>query len=337
MMSRTRAAETATHMRSTTAPLLMLLLTSFAGAQAAAPHAYPTRPIRMVLGFPAGGTPDSLARVVATQVESQLGRNIIVDNRAGANGIIAAEIVARASPDGYTLLFSPPALIINQIIYSKSPYNVLKDFVPITNICLGEGSLLVVNPSVPARTVQELIALAKRDKPLTYGTPGVGNTQHLVTEMFNLRAGTHLMHVPYKGLPPAINAVLSGEVSVLFAPPAVIVQHIKAGRLRVLGFTGANRWSFMPDVPTIAESGVPGFQTSGSWQGWFAPARTPGDIVTRLHTEAVKAIQVPKVRDFIRAAGYEPDGRSSAEFRKLIAADLKRYAEVVRAANIKAE
>jgi tripartite-type tricarboxylate transporter receptor subunit TctC len=278
-----------------------------------------------------------LARFVGGKLGERLGQQVVVDNRSGANGIIAAEIVARASADGYTFLFSPPALIINQIIYPKPPYDVLKDFVPITNICLGEGSLLVVNPSVPAHTVLELIALAKKGKPLTYGSPGVGNTQHLVTEMFNLRAGTRLTHVPYKGLPPAINAVLSGEVNVLFAPPAVIVQHIKAGRLRVLGFTGATRWSFLPDVPTIAESGVPGFQTSGSWQGWFAPANTPGEIITRLHAEVLKAIGVPKVRDFIRAAGYEPDGRSSAEFRKLIAADLKRYAEVVRAANITAE
>jgi len=327
-------------MRRVTVLALAGLICAAAGGawgQAVSGQAYPNRPMRLVLGFPAGGTPDSLARIVAAQVESQLGRNVVVDNRSGANGIIAAEIVARAAPDGYTMLFSPPALIINQIIYPKVPYDVLKDFVPVTNVCLGEGSLLVVNPSVPAHTVQELIALAKKDKPLTYGTPGVGNTQHLVTEMFNLRAGIRLMHVPYKGLPPAINAVLSGEVNVLFAPPAVIVQHIKAGRLRVLGFTGATRWSFMPDVPTIAESGVPGFQTSGSWQGWFVPARTPGEIVTRLHAEVLKAIQVQKVRDFIRSAGYEPDGRPSAEFRTLIAADLKRYAEVVRVAKIKAE
>jgi tripartite-type tricarboxylate transporter receptor subunit TctC len=311
---------------------LMVACTAGAWAQS-----YPDRSLRQVLGFPAGGTPDALARAVATQVGIQMGRTIVVDNRSGANGIIAAEIVAKAAPDGYTLLFSPPALIINQIIYPKLPYDVLRDFVPIVNVCLGEGSLLVVNPAVPAQTVQELIALSKKDKALTYGSPGVGNTQHLISEMFNLRSGARLMHVPYKGLPPAINAVLSGEVSVLFAPPAIIVQHIKAGRLRVLGFTGASRWSVLPDVPTIAESGVPGFESAGSWQGWFVPTKTPYAIVTRLHAEVVKAIQVPKVRDFIRNAGYEPDGRSSSEFRTLIVADLKRYAEVVRVANIKAE
>jgi tripartite-type tricarboxylate transporter receptor subunit TctC len=309
---------------------LLVSLTGAAGAQD-----YPSRPIRLVLGFPAGGTPDALARTVATQVESQLNRNIVVDNRSGANGIIAAEIVAKAPPDGYTILFSPPALIINQII-AKTPYDVLKDLVPVANVGLGEGSLLVVNPSVPAKTV-ELVALAKKDKPLTYGTPGIGNTQHLVTEMFSLKAGIRMTHVPYKGLPPAVTGVLSGEVNVLFAPPAIIVQHIKAGRLRVLGFTGAKRWPLMPEVPTISEAGVTGFQTSGSWQGWFVPARTPVDIVAKLNSEVIKAVQVPKVRDFIRQAGYEPDNASPAEFRKLIASDFKRYAEVVRAAGIKSE
>ena len=300
---------------------------------------YPNRPVRLVLGFPARGTPDSLARTVATQVESQWGRNIIVDNRSGANAMIAAEIVARANPDGYTILFSPPAIIINQILYSKVPYDVLRDFVPAANVGIGEGSLLVVHPAVPAKSVRELVALARSSgKPLTYGTPGIGNTQHLVSELFNLRSGTKLLHVPYKGLPPAVSAVLSGEVNVLFAPPAIIVQHIKAGRLRVLGFTGAQRWPLMPDVPTIAEAGVPGYRTSGSWQGLFVPAKTPAGIVARINAEVAAAIRAPRVQDFVRAAGYEPDGKSSPEdFRRIIVADLKRYAEVVRATGIKAE
>jgi tripartite-type tricarboxylate transporter receptor subunit TctC len=304
----------------------------------AAEGGYPSRPVRLVLGFAAGGTPDSLARTVATQVESQWGRNIIVDNRVGANGIIAAEIAASANPDGYTILFSPPALIINQTIYRKVPYDVLRDFVPAANVCIGEGSLLVVNPAVPAKSVRELIALAKNpSKPITYATPGVGNTQHLVTELFNLHAGTKLMHVPFKSLVPALSAVLSGEVNMLFAPPAILVQHIKSGRLRVLGFTGASRWKLMPEVPTIAEAGVPGFEVSGSWQGWFVPAKTSATVVARINAEVAKAIQVPHVRDFILRAGYEPDTRSPDEFRKLILSDLKRYGDIVRKAGIKAE
>lgn len=296
---------------------------------------YPNRPVRMVAGFPAGGTIDGLARTIAGQVETQIGGNIVIDNRGGANGMIAAEIVARALPDGYTLLFSPPALIINQII-AKPPYDVQRDFIPVVNTALGEGSLVVVHPSLPVKTLQELIALGKT-KPLTYGTPGIGNTQHLVTEMINLQARMKLVHVPYKGIAPAVTGVVGGEVNLLVGPPAIIVQHIKAGRLRVVAFTGAKRWPLMPEVPTVAEAGLPGFASSGSWQGIFVPAKTPAEIVARLHAEIAKAIQVPKVRDFLRNAGYEPDGSGTEEFRRMIQSDFKRYAEVVRAANIKAE
>jgi tripartite-type tricarboxylate transporter receptor subunit TctC len=306
-------------------------------APASGSDTFPSRPMRLVLGFPAGGTPDALARAVSNQVETSLGKPVVIDNRSGANGIIAAQLVARAAPDGYTLLFSPPALIINQIIHSKAPYDVLRDFIPVANACMGEGSLLVVNPAVPAQSVAELVALSKKGKPLTYGSPGIGNTQHLLSEMFNVRAAARLIHVPYKGLPPAINGVLANEVNVLFAPPAVIVQHIKAGRLRALAFTGSSRWSFMPEVPTIAESGITGFQTVGSWMGFFIPAKAPTALVRRLNAEVRQAVQVPQVRDFLRGAGYEPDDLAPEAFRALIAADLARYAEVVRIANIKAE
>jgi tripartite-type tricarboxylate transporter receptor subunit TctC len=312
----------------------VLLLMSTAGAWG---QDYPVRPIRLVLGFPGGGTPDALARSVATQVEARLGRSIVVDNRTGANGIIAAEIVATAPADGYTMLFSPPALIINQIVQKKAPYDVLRDFAPVANICMGAGFILVVNPSVPARSVKEFVALAKARDYLSYGTPGIGNTQHLAGELFNLRAQTRLLHVPYKGLTPAITAVVTGEVSALFVPPTVVMPYIKSGRLRAIGFTGGKRWQFMPELPTIAEAGVPGFEVSGSWQGWFAPAKTPREIVNRLHGEISKAVLAPKVHDFILTGGYEPDGRGPEEFRKLIQSDLKKYAEIVRVAGIKAE
>jgi tripartite-type tricarboxylate transporter receptor subunit TctC len=289
----------------------------------------------MLVGFPAGGTVDTLARTLVSQLEAQLGRTIVVDNRGGANGIVAAEIVSHALPDGYTLLFSPPALIINPII-TKAPYDTLRDLTPVANTALGEGSLIVVHPSLPVKSVQDLIALSKT-KPLIYGSPGIGNTQHLIGEMFNMQAGTRLAHVPYKGIAPAVTAVLSGEVQVLFGPPAIIVQHIKSGRLRPIGFTGEKRWAHMPDVPTVAESGVAGFKSTGSFQGIFVPARTPKEIVSRLHAEIAKAMQAPKVRDFFRSAGYEPDGRGPAEFRKMIESDMKRYADVIRKAGIKAE
>ena len=297
--------------------------------------AYPNRPIRMLIGVPAGGTVDTLGRTLVGQLEAQLGRTIVIDNRGGANGIVAAEIVSHALPDGYTLLFSPPALIINQII-TKAPYDTLRDLAPVANTALGEGSLIVVHPALPVKSVQDLIALSKT-KALIYGSPGVGNTQHLIAEMFNMQAGTKLAHVPYKGIAPAVTAVLSGEVQVLFGPPAVIVQHIKSGRLRPIGFTGEKRWAHMPEVPTVAESGVPGFKSTGSFQGIFVPVKTPKEIVSRLHTEIANAVQAPKVRDFFRSAGYEPDGRGPGEFRKMIEADLKRYADVIRTAGIKAE
>jgi len=316
------------------ATLALLIAAPWGGAQA---QEYPSRPIRLVLGFPSGGTPDALARRVAAQIEVQLGRNIVVDNRTGANGIIAAGIVASAPPDGYTMLFGPPALLINQIVQKKAPYDLLRDFAPVANICLGAGFILVVNPSVPVKSVKELVVLAKNSGKLSYGTPGIGNTQHLAGELFNLRAQTRLLHVPYKGLTPAITAVLAGEVSALFVPPTVVMPHIKSGRLRALGFSGAKRWQFMPDLPTIAEAGVPGFEVSGSWQGWFTPAKTPREIVGRFHGEIRKALQVPAVHDFILAGGYEPDGRGPEEFRKLIQSDLKKYAEIVRVAGIKAE
>ena len=317
--------------------LITLALAGAIGALSgiAVAQTYPSRPIRMVVGFPAGGTIDGLARTLANQLESQLGRTIVIDNRSGANGMIGGEIVARATGDGYTLLFSPPALIINQIL-GKAPYVVLKDLLPVANIGLGEGSLVVVHPAVPVKTVQELIALAKA-KPLTYGTPGIGNTQHLATEMFNMQASIKLVHVPYKGIAPAVTGVVSGEVHLLFGPPAIIVPYIKAGRLRVIGFTGATRWALMPDVPTVAESGLPGFKTSGAWQGVFVPAMTPNAIIARMHAEIAKAVRVPKVGDFIRASGYEPDNSGPEAFRKIIEDDFRRYTEVVRAAGIKAE
>jgi len=317
--------------------LALLLVLPVLSWHEAAAQDYPSRPIRLVLGFPSGGTPDALARRVSSQLETQLGRSIVVDNRTGANGIIAAEIVAVAQPDGYTMLFGPPALVINQIVQKKPPYDLLRDFAPVANICLGAGFILVVNPAVPAKSVKELVVLAKSGGKLSYGTPGVGNTQHLAGELFNLRAQTKLLHVPYKGLTPAITAALAGEVSALFVPPTVVMPHIKAGRLRALGFSGAKRWQFMPELPTIAEAGVPGFEVSGSWQGWFAPARTPREIVTRLYGEISKALQVRAVHDFILAGGYEPDGSGPEVFRKMIQADIAKYTEIVRIAGVRAD
>jgi tripartite-type tricarboxylate transporter receptor subunit TctC len=318
-------------------PVLRLLLLTAALA-IAHPHAaagYPDKSIRVVAPFPAGGTADALARAVTAQMEQQVGRSIVIDNRGGANGIIGTDIVAKAAPDGYTLLHVTGSFVVNPHVYRQLPYDIHRDFAPVTNLALGDGYLLLVHPSVPAQTTPEFIALAKQPASrVTYGSPGVGNTLHLAAELFNVRAGIQVAHVPYKGVAPAMNALVGGEVNSVFMPPTVALSLIKAGRLRALGYTGATRWAPLPDVPTISESGVPGFVLRGGWHGWFAPARTPAAIVERIYAEVKKALQVPKVREYVLAGGYEPEGSSPAEFRKFVRAEWERYAEMVRAAKI---
>ena len=299
---------------------------------------YPSHPIRLVIPFAAGGTPDAIGRVLAARLEPTLKQSIVIDNRAGANGIIGVEIVARAAPDGYTLLMTSSSFVINSIVYRRLPYDIHRDFIPVTNVALGLGYLLLVHPSLPANSVQELIAVAgKKDGQLSYGSPGVGNSLHLAAELFSVRAGIRMVHVPYKGISLAFNALLGGEVQVLFIPPTIAVQQVKAGKARALGFTGLSRWQVLPEVPTVAEAGLPGFHMEAGWHGWFAPARTPGDIIAKLNAEIRKALRVPQVREFLVAGGYEPVGNSPSEFRQFVNSDIQRYTEIVRAANIKPE
>lgn len=299
-------------------------------------QAYPNHPIRLVLPFPPGGNVDTFARVLARQLESQLGQSIVVDNRGGANGIIGFDIVAKAPPDGYTLMSTSFAFAVNPAMYKNLPYDTEKDFVPITNYVNGLGYLFVAHPSLPAHSVKEVIALAK-EKPLSYSSAGIGNGQHLAGELFSLKSGIRLLHVPYKGGGPALNAILGNEVNLHFPAAIVAIPHVKGGRLRALGFTGAARLASLPDVPTIAEGGLPGFVYDTGWHAWFAPARTPAAIVNRIHAEIAKALQEPKLREFFVSGGYEPAGNTPAEFQKILRADIKRYAEIVRAAKIQAQ
>ena len=219
---------------------------------------YPSRPIRLVVPFPPGGTIDAYARALARQVELQVGQPIVIDNRSGANGILAAEMVAKAAPDGYTLLNHSASFVINASMYKKLPYDTAKGFTPITNFARGLGYLLVAHPSAPVNSVKELIELAKK-KPGTvrYSSPGIGNGQHLAVELLQLKTGTQMLHVPYKGSAPALAAVLGGEVHVAFQTPNAVVSHISAGKLKALGFSGDKRLPATPDVPTVAEAGVP--------------------------------------------------------------------------------
>lgn len=318
--------------------LLPIVIASLAAALSTdgLAQGYPNRPIRLIVPFPPGGTPDSNARTLTGPMERSLGQNIVVDNRAGANGIIGMETVAHAAPDGYTFLYTTVAFIINPAVYKRLPFDVIRDFTPVTNVAIGLGYVIVVNAAVAAKSVKELIALGRNpEKPLGYGTSGVGNPQHIAGELFNVRAGTTLMHVPYKGAAQAMIALLGGEVQAMFMPPTSALPHIKSGKLRVLAYTASKRWPAMPDLPTVAEAGVPGYQFDGAWHGIFAPAKTPGAVVARFQSEVRKAIETPQAREFLVAGGFEPMGDSPDEFRKFVAAELKKWAELAQIARLK--
>ena len=302
-------------------------------ASTASGPAWPTRPIRLVVPFPPGGATDANARVIAKEVENVLGQPLVIDNRGGANAIIGSDIVAKAAPDGYTLMHISVAFAINPSIYKKLPFDTSRDFTPITNPIVGQGSLLAVNPAVPAKSVTDLIALARKQQ-LTFSSPGVGNVLHLIATGFSVRAGIEMLHVPYKGAGPALTALLGGEVQVMVVPPVIAVPHIKSGRLRPLGYSGAKRLPAIADVPTIGEAGLPGFQMDTGWHAWFAPAKTPTHIVTLIHSAIHKSLQVPAVREFLLAGGYEPTADPPAQFQKNFQNDLKRWGELVRLAKI---
>lgn len=297
---------------------------------------YPNRPIRLVVSSAAGGTGDTMARAVSRQVERELNTTIVVDNRPGATGVIAIDTVAKSEPNGYTLAHTSSSLVTNASLGRKLPYDPLKDLAPVANLAMAEGYLLLVNASLPVNSVKELIAFAKT-KNLLYGTPGTGNPLHFTAEAFNFRAGTTMTHVPYKGLAPALIAVISGEIQVVFAPPLATKALVTSGKLRALGSVSANRVSSMPDVPTMQELGFKGFTLLGGWQGWFAAARTPEIILGRLHAAAAKAVKSAELRGFMEAGGYVPDGRSRAEFREQMISDYQQFKELARRAGIKDE
>ncbi|MDM0053587.1 tripartite tricarboxylate transporter substrate binding protein [Variovorax sp. J22R115] len=305
---------------------------------AAAQQGYPKQQIKIVVPFEPGGTLDVAVRPLAAVLGAQLGQNVIVENRGGANGIIGTEYVARSAPGGYTLLAVTASFALNAGMYRNLRYDVIKDFAPISGLMQGAGFVVIVNADVPAKTLKELIALDKTQK-LAYSSPGVGNTIHIASELFNQRAGTHFLHVPYKGSAPSLNAVIAGDAQLAIMPPGIVMPFIRSGKLRALAFTGSKRLPDLPDVPTMAEAGVPDFVFQGTWMGLFAPAGTPPEVTERLHAEVKKALQQPALSQTLVnvAAGYIPDGSSPQEFSTQVKDDVARYGEILRKFNIHAE
>jgi tripartite-type tricarboxylate transporter receptor subunit TctC len=306
-------------------------------AAGGAAAAYPERAVRLVVPFPAGGGADFMARALAQKLSAQLGQPVVLDHRAGAGGTIAAEVVAGAAPDGYTLVFGTVGThAINVSLYAKLRYDPVKDFAPVSLTHLAPR-VLVVHPSVPAKTVPELIALA-RAKPgeLTFGSAGSGGTNHLSGELFKSMAGIDLVHVPYKGSAPASVDLLGGRITLVFDSIVAWGDHIKTGKVRALGVTSLRRSAALPDVPTIAESGLAGFDVA-NWLGVLAPAGTPKDAIARLNAEIRIAMADAEMQRQLVAVGIDPTYSTPEAFAELIRADIPKWAKVVRASGARAD
>jgi len=323
-------------MRRVAAAMLAVLASATACGQNAASR-YPERPIRIIVTFPPGGPTDIIARAVGQKLTDAWGQPVVVDNRAGAGGNIGTDLAAKAAPDGYTLLvsnFGPFA--ISPFVYAKLPYDPVRDLTPIT-LAATSWFFLVVHPAVPANSVRELIALARaRPDQITYASAGNASPSHLASALFQMSAGIRLTHVPYKGGAPSVGAVLAGEVQMAIESPPPIVPQVKAGRLRALGAARANRSPLLPDVPTISEAGLPGFEV-GSWYGFHAPAGTPPAIIGKLHAEMVKAMNTPELRERFASVGAETIANTPEQYGAFVQAELRKWGKVIRAAGVKAD
>jgi len=313
----------------------ILVAVAALGAAPVSAQSYPAKPIRMVIGFPPGGGTDILGRIVATRMSESLKQQIIPDNRGGASGQIAAELVAKAPPDGYTVMMAHiAAMSILPSLYAKLPYDPVRDFAPISLVAISP-QLVVAHPSLPVKNIKELIALAKkRPGEIYYASVGNGTVQHLAGELFNLQAGVKMVHVPFKGGGPSAQNLVAGHVQISFDVIPVVINFVKAGRLRPLAVTSEKRTPLMPDVPTVNEGGLKGFDLS-TWWGLVAPAGVSKDVIARLHGETVKALRLADVKERYAQNGADPVGNSPEEFAAFIRNERTKYARIAKEANIK--
>jgi tripartite-type tricarboxylate transporter receptor subunit TctC len=314
----------------------LMVLASALGFMATAQAQYPTKPIRFILPFPPGGGTDTLGRIIGAKLGDGLGQQVLMDNRPGAGANIGAEIAAKSPPDGYTLLMGNVAHAINMSLYSKLNYNFLKDFAPVS-LLASTPNIVVVHPSIPAKSVKELVALAKsRPDALDYASSGSGSSAHLAGVLFEQMAGVKMNHIPYKGGGPAVIALVGGQVAIGFATTPSVISHIKSGKLRGLAVTGGKRSPSTPDLPTVSEAGVKGYEVSG-WYGILVPTGTPKEAITRLHAESVKAIKLRDVKERLDATGFEGIGTTPDEFGTFIRSEVEKWGKVVKASGARVE
>ncbi len=299
-------------------------------------QAFPVKPVRFIVPAAAGGIHDVVARLLSQKLGEAWGQQLLVDNRPGAGGILATELGAKAPADGYTWLMNISAFTTNPYLHRKLPYDTNRDFAPVTQL-VSFPLILVVHPSLPARSVREFIALAKsRPAELNYASPGVGTTPHLAMELMRTMAGFRVTHVPYKGGPAGTVAILSGEVSVYFNAIPVPLPHVRSGRLRALGVSGLRRDAALPDLPTVAESGLPGYDVTG-WLGLMVPSATPPDIVTRLNGDVTRTLHLQEIRQRLAAEGVDPVVSTPGDFGAFLAAEYRKWGKVVSAAGLRPE
>jgi len=313
----------------------LLVALALAPVTVAAQDSYPSKTVRIVVPYPAGGVADLLPRTVGAKLSEKWKQPVVVENKPGASGNIGMAEGARAEPDGYTLVLAPTGnLTVNQFLFKEMPFDVAKDFTPIT-VLATSPNVLVVHPSVPAKTFKELIAYAKANPgKLNFSSPGTGSGAHLAGELLNVEAGIKAVHVPYKGMAPAVSDLVGGQVQMMFAGISTALQHIRAGRLVALAIASPTRSPQLPDVPTVAESGIPGFDVT-SWYGIVVRSGTPPAVVKKLHADMAEALALPDVKEKLASLGLDPLGNPPEDFARMIAAESRKWSEIVQKAGIK--